>query len=107
MIHNKNYVLYICNDCHIDFIAFKRHLQKRTYCTNCGDHYAVRKVRNINVNKIYKTYHKNWTQEEIDIAMYGNKKGLTYKEIALELEGRTPKAIKHKVNEIKNMEKNK
>ena len=90
----KKYTFYLCKDCEIDFIVKDDY--KRVNCPLCADKIYVESLKSIWLERPFN-YKTKWTKEEDSIILSGRRLGKTYKEIAKELDGRTPKAVTNRM----------
>lgn len=97
MPKKKKYVFYLCKDCEIDFLVAGN--EKKFNCPDCGDKIHVEVIKPIWLERPIN-YKRPWTKDEDSIILAGRRLGKSYKEIAKELDGRTPKAATNRMYQI-------
>lgn len=95
----KKYTAWRCKECEIDYYVTQE-VKHVTYCPKCGDKLFTEVVRTLWLERPI-LYKRPWTVEEDELILTGVELGRTHKEIAKELNGRTPKAVTRRLQTLR------
>ena len=99
MAKKKRYVAWRCKDCEMDFYISGKS-DRWTHCPKCGENMFTEKIKVVWLERPIN-YKRPWSEEETEIIESGLKLGKTHKEIAAELNGRTPKAVTRQIQQLR------
>lgn len=94
----KPYVFHLCKECNIDFLVKKGWVGK-VNCPKCADSFFVEKIKDIWIERP-NNYKRPYTDLEDQIILDGKNAGYLSAKIAEGLEGRTPKAINRRYQQL-------
>lgn len=106
--NRRRYNLYMCHGCMREFMTTHeggREAASSRYCPICGDDIDVAFIKKVKLDKLV-IYKSPWDEREDYVLLKGREHGLTYREIARELENRSIPALKKRYARLKEVEKN-
>lgn len=94
----KKYGLYSCKECEDEFIVSEK-VKKTPFCPNCGEAFAVERLKNIWLERSFN-YKRPWTREEDESLLIGYEAGFNKHEIAEGLKGRSAQAVRNRYYQL-------
>lgn len=100
MPKKKKYSFYYCRDCEMDFLIPGGTFKNGVSCPSCGDSIYTDYIKGIWLERPFN-YKRPWTEEEDELILMGVRQGYKHREIAESLDGRTPKAVTRRLQQIR------